>query len=53
MFESLQKFKKMPDETILLPGHHYVRECASTLEKEKRESPPLRCESVEELARLP
>lgn len=53
MFESLQKYKKLQADTIVLPGHHYAKECASPLEKEMRESPPLLCKSVDELARLP
>jgi hydroxyacylglutathione hydrolase len=53
MFESLQRIKTLPPSTVILPGHHYVRECASTLEKEMRESPPFACKSVAELAALP
>ena len=53
MFASLQRIKALPPETVILPGHHYVRECASILSKEIVESPPLRCGSVEELASLP
>ncbi|HUP57216.1 MAG TPA: MBL fold metallo-hydrolase, partial [Bdellovibrionota bacterium] len=53
MFASLQKIKRLPPETIILPGHHYKPECASTLGRELVESPPFRCASVEELASLP
>jgi glyoxylase-like metal-dependent hydrolase (beta-lactamase superfamily II) len=53
LFASLQRIKRLPPETVILPGHHYQRECASTLERELRESPPFRCRSVEELASLP
>lgn len=53
MFESLQRIKKLPSETVILPGHHYARETASTLQKELQESPPLRCQSVAELEALP
>ena len=52
MFVSVQKIKSFPDETVLLVGHHYARECATTLGVEKTESPPFLCASVEELARL-
>ncbi len=52
MFESLQKIKNFPKNTVLLVGHHYTRECATTLETELRESPPFLCRTVEELARL-
>jgi len=53
MFASLQRIKALPPQTVILPGHHYARECASTLEQELRDSPPLRCRSVEELRSLP
>lgn len=53
MFESLQKIRKLPPETVILPGHHYQAECASTLERELRESPPFQCKTVEELSALP
>ena len=53
MFASLQKIKKLPPETILLPGHHYRQECASTLEDEFRESPPFQCKTIQELTLLP
>ncbi len=53
MFESIQKIKALPPETIILPGHHYKTECASTLEVELRESPPFQCKTANELAQLP
>ncbi len=53
MFQSLQKIKKLPATAVILPGHHYREECASTLGQELAESPPFQCESVEELANLP
>lgn len=53
MFESLQRIKVLPPETILLPGHHYAPECATTIGRELDSSPPLRCQSVAELAALP
>jgi glyoxylase-like metal-dependent hydrolase (beta-lactamase superfamily II) len=53
MFESIQAIRKLAPETIILPGHHYAPECASTLGRELLESPPFRCRSVEELASLP
>ena len=52
MFSSLQKVKRLPPETVILPGHHYQPECASTLARELIESPPFRCQTVQELARL-
>jgi hydroxyacylglutathione hydrolase len=53
MFASLQRIKNLPPETVILPGHHYAKECASSIQKEMIESAPLRCHSVEELASLP
>ena len=53
MFASLQKIASLPPETVILPGHHYQKECASTLAQELASSPPLQCRSVEELAALP
>ena len=53
MFRSLQTLKGLSPETIVLPGHHYVKECASVMARELETSPPLRCRSVEELKALP
>lgn len=53
LFESLQKIKKFAPSTIILPGHHYASECASTLEQELKSSPPLQCKNVFELQNLP
>ncbi|MCM2321889.1 MAG: MBL fold metallo-hydrolase [Oligoflexia bacterium] len=53
MFRSLQRLRGLAAETVILPGHHYAPECASTLERELRESPPLRCRNEAELAALP
>lgn len=53
MFETLQRLKKLGPDTVVLPGHHYAPETASTLGDELRTSPPLQCKTAEELARLP
>jgi glyoxylase-like metal-dependent hydrolase (beta-lactamase superfamily II) len=53
MFASLQRIKKLPPETVLLVGHHYQPECATTLGRELVESAPFRCNNVAELASLP
>jgi hydroxyacylglutathione hydrolase len=53
MFASIQKVKKLPPETIFLVGHHYARECATTLGEELKASAPFQCNSVTELAALP
>ena len=53
MFSSLQRLKTLAPETIFLPGHHYVPECATTLRLELATSPPFKCGTVEELKALP
>jgi len=53
MFASLQKIKALPPDTVILPGHHYREEYFSSLKAELRDSPPLRCKDVHELAALP
>jgi glyoxylase-like metal-dependent hydrolase (beta-lactamase superfamily II) len=53
MFASIQRVKALPPETLILPGHHYKPEVASTVGRELETSPPFRAASVEELAALP
>lgn len=53
MFVTLQRLKALPDDLVVLPGHHYAAETASLLGTEKKMSPPLRCQSARELANLP
>lgn len=53
MFASIQRVKALPPATVILPGHHYRPEVASTVERERASSPPFRAASVEELAALP
>ncbi|HCM39263.1 MAG: hypothetical protein A2070_14040 [Bdellovibrionales bacterium GWC1_52_8] len=53
LFGSLQRLRKLPSETIILPGHHYSPEFASTLESELASSPPFLCRSLEEFEKLP
>ncbi len=53
MFRSLQRLKKLSSDTIILPGHHYQSECSSTLAQELLTSPPLLCNSREELEAIP
>ena len=42
MFDTLQRLKSLPDETIILPGHDYHGIRASTLKKEKETNPFLK-----------
>ncbi len=53
MFQSIQRIKQLPPETILYVGHHYKDECVTTLADEIKNSPPFQARSVEELAALP
>lgn len=54
LFATLQRVRaEFPTEAVILPGHQYSRECASTLARELAESPPFLCRSVEELRALP
>jgi len=53
LFHSLQKIKRLPNSTWILPGHHYAPESLSTLEIEKRTSPPLKCMTAQDLEELP
>ncbi|MGQ3684068.1 MAG: MBL fold metallo-hydrolase [Candidatus Loosdrechtia sp.] len=42
MFDTLQKLKSLPDETIICPGHDYHEVRSSTLKKEKETNPFLK-----------
>lgn len=53
MYATLQRLKALPDDLVVLPGHHYAAETASLLGIEKKMSPPLLCRSADELAAMP
>ena len=53
MFASIQRVKALPPATVILPGHHYRPEVATTIERELAASPPFQARSVAELAALP
>jgi glyoxylase-like metal-dependent hydrolase (beta-lactamase superfamily II)/rhodanese-related sulfurtransferase len=42
MFDTLQKLKTLPDESILCPGHDYHEQRSSTIAKEKENNPFLK-----------
>jgi rhodanese-related sulfurtransferase len=42
MFDTLQKLKTLPDETILCPGHDYHEKRTSTIADEKQDNPFLK-----------
>ncbi len=43
-----QKLKKLPDDTVLYPGHNYAALTTSTIGQEKKTNPFLRFESLED-----
>ena len=47
-FQSLQKIKKLPKETLIFGGHHIVFENVRTLEEEIEKNPFLRAENEDE-----
>ena len=42
MFDTLQKLKALPDETIVFPGHDYHEKHSSSIAKEKQDNPFLK-----------
>ena len=50
LFASLQRIAKLPPETVILPGHHYSAECASTVRQEVEKSPAFQPKTSEEFA---
>jgi hydroxyacylglutathione hydrolase len=53
LFATLQRVRKLAPETVLLPGHHYAPEVATTLGAELQSSPPFQCRTSAELEALP
>jgi hydroxyacylglutathione hydrolase len=47
MYESLETLKRLPDDTILYPGHLYSPEGHDVMGEQKRTNPYLRAASVE------
>ncbi len=47
MFHSLRKLSELPDETLLLPGHHYSSEPSAPLGFIKARNPYLRIQDLE------
>ncbi len=48
LFESLNTLRKLPDDTVLYPGHNYSSQPTSTLGNEKRRNLFMRFDSLEE-----
>ena len=42
MFDTLQKLKTLPDETMVFPGHDYHEKRSSTIAKQKEDNPFLK-----------
>ena len=52
-YESLfNKLLKLPDETLVYPGHDYKGDTVSTIGEERRHNPRLQVESAEDYAKL-
>ncbi len=51
MFDTLQRLKTLPDETILCPGHDYHNLRTSTIGKEKKDNPFLKEDNKESFAK--
>jgi glyoxylase-like metal-dependent hydrolase (beta-lactamase superfamily II) len=47
-----QKLKKLPDETVLYPGHNYAADNTSTIGREKDSNVFMRFESVDDFLRM-
>jgi glyoxylase-like metal-dependent hydrolase (beta-lactamase superfamily II) len=47
MWRSLQRLRRLPEETRVYPGHNYGATATSTIGQEIRTNPYLRCESFE------
>ncbi len=52
LYKSLQRLKKLPDDTLVYPGHNYGSKPVSTIAHEKRENRYLKCSDFEEFRRL-
>lgn len=52
LFKSLQKIKKLPDNTIVYPGHDYGSKPYSTIANEKSHNIYLQCETLKEFRSL-
>jgi glyoxylase-like metal-dependent hydrolase (beta-lactamase superfamily II) len=49
MYDSLNnKLKKLPDDTILYPGHHYSADPFGSMGEQKRRNPYLRAASLDD-----
>ncbi|MBF0484892.1 MAG: MBL fold metallo-hydrolase [Candidatus Omnitrophica bacterium] len=52
LFQSLELIKKLPDSTLIWPGHNYGRLTTDTLKNLKQNNPYLGCSTEEEFLNL-
>lgn len=53
MYDSLvNKLKRLPEDTVLFPGHNYADRPVSTIGEEKRRNPYMRFDRLEDFLRL-
>lgn len=53
LFESLQRLKSLPSETIVLPGHDYGATPRSTLKAEAEQNPAMVARTLEDFIAIP
>lgn len=53
LFESLQKLKRLPPQTVVLPGHDYGRVPNATLAEQLETNPTLKARTLKEFVALP
>ncbi|MCK9614090.1 MAG: rhodanese-like domain-containing protein [Candidatus Omnitrophica bacterium] len=51
MFDTLQRLKELPDDTVVFPGHDYHEKLSSTISREKNKNPYLQEENKEAFVR--
>ncbi|MBI2059275.1 MAG: MBL fold metallo-hydrolase [Nitrospirae bacterium] len=52
MYHTMKKLRDLPDQIVLLPGHHYADKPTSTLADEKRENPYLTSATMSDFLKL-
>lgn len=53
MFHTIERLKKLPDSTMIYPGHDYGNTPTTTIGREKSESASFQCKTIEELKAIP
>lgn len=51
-FSLTQRLGRLPDDTILLPGHNYAETPTSTMGRERKSNPYLMCDSLQNFLRF-